>query len=128
MWEKNQKKAMLTYNTIIDMEVEGMNSESGKIDSFYNGALNEINSLQTTIKSLKVPDIDNQQGLPSYYSNIANKIETSKGIIERNINEIQKIANDLSEEWSRNLGYIGGGLRRKGRKAGRKTRKRGSKV
>lgn len=110
------------------MEVEEINSESGRIDSLYYGAIHEINSLQTILHSLKHPDVDNQQGLPSYYSNIANEIEKSKGIIQDNLNAIHKIATDNSEEWSKNLGYSGGGLRGKGRKLGRKTRKRRSKV
>jgi hypothetical protein len=73
--------------------------------------------LDDIVKRLKNPTINNQQGLPKYYSDLADEFDIINEYIKVDLNKLQQIATMLSAESSRNLGY-NGGKRKK-----RKTRK-----
>jgi len=85
------------------------------IDSLYDDTLNK---LETVVYNLKHPNVNNQQGLPDYYSNVAEDF----GEIKNDIDKFISICNGLSQQWSNNLGYNGGS-----KKKGRKTRRHSKK-
>jgi hypothetical protein len=80
---------------------------------------NMIGKLDDIILRLKSPLINNQQGLPKYYSDIAIEFEHLKYDIDSSLDSLQEIANEMSTRWSANLGYNGGSLKRKKRKTRR---------